>query len=437
MSVGVILAITATLVGLGGTAASLIAWGRARNRYTPSRPNGASLPPGQSRYRISSRPTIFIATTVAIIAAGAVALISPALISPARNGTPKPSFPPSSGAHSGHIFAVLRDPNATGTESLAFSADGSSLATGDFSGSTYLWDLAMLRISASLRNAGGQSVTSVAFSPNGSILAIGSSNGYTYLWRQKTGSPIGELRCGGANGIYALAFSSNGELATGSSASTGKTCLWSVETDKLLATLSSPGGVSSVAFSPDGKLIATGSSGGTISIWDILTDRLILVMSVTTSSSSGVSSLAFSPDGKLLAIGALNGKTYLAAVATLRFISSLANSSGQAVTSMAFSPDGTILVIGYVQSKALVWNMALRKVIEDLVDPGGQGVSSVAVSPDGKTIATADLNGSTYLWRLSPSLAAPEQEGYQLLEARSLMLVSCERGSFTGSAVRY
>jgi WD40 repeat protein len=86
--------------------------------------------------------------------------------------------------------ATLTDPvfSIDGVASVAFSPAGATLATGDASGTTYLWKVAGLHLAMSLadppQNSGG--VSSVAFSPNGSLLAAGDSDGSTYLWRTPT-----------------------------------------------------------------------------------------------------------------------------------------------------------------------------------------------------------------------------------------------------------
>ena len=77
----------------------------------------------------------------------------------------------------------LTDPNGHQVSSVAFSRDGTTLAVADLNGSTYLWDVATGKITATLTDPASQGVISVAFSPDGTTLAAGDQNGNVYLWR--------------------------------------------------------------------------------------------------------------------------------------------------------------------------------------------------------------------------------------------------------------
>ena len=139
----------------------------------------------------------------------------------------------------------------------------------------------------------------------------------------------------------------------------------------------------SVAFSPDGKTLATGDNDGTAELWNLATGHQI--HSLTTGSNS-VNSVAFSPDGKTLATGDDNGTAALWNLATGHQISSLTTGSGT-VWSVAFSPDGKTLATGDDDGTARLWNLATGQQIGSALTGTGY-IGAVAFSPDGKTLAS-------------------------------------------------
>ena len=146
------------------------------------------------------------------------------------------------------------------------------------------------------------------------------------------------------------------------------------------------GRVESVAFSPDGTMLATGDEGGTARLWNVATGRQVRSL----STGGNVYSVAFSPDGKMLATG--GGAAELWNVATGRQARRLDTGSG-AVYSVAFSPDGTMLATdNFSGGAAELWNVATGRQVRSL-DTGASRVYSVAFSPDGTTLATGDDGG--------------------------------------------
>jgi len=180
-------------------------------------------------------------------------------------------------------------------------------------------------------------------------------------------------------------------------------------------TLNDPGfGVHGVAFSPDGKLLATGDLLGDTLLWNVATRHNIATLATaSTTALSEVDAVAFSPDGKILATGDDRGHTYLWDVATRRKITELTDpDSGPeySVAALAFSPDGKTLATGDDNGRAFLWNVATGSNTATLTDPGAGtgdgGVAALAFSPDGETLATGDANGSTYLWHLATDRVA-------------------------------
>ena len=130
---------------------------------------------------------------------------------------------------------------------------------------------------------------------------------------------------------------------------------------QIVTLTSGPGAVNSVAFSPDGKTLATGDDGGAARLWDVAAAQQASRALNTKPRDGGISSVAFSPDGKTLATHQLGIPVQLWDVATGHNISKPFPSMSAPV---AFSPDGKTLAIGDGQGSVLFWDMATARQIE-------------------------------------------------------------------------
>jgi hypothetical protein len=172
--------------------------------------------------------------------------------------------------------------------------------------------------------------------------------------------------------------------------------------------------VAAVAFSPDGKTLASGSQDNTIKLWEAATGQLIRTLSGHTDP---VTSVAFSPDGKTLASGSADQHTMkLWEAATGQFIRTFSGHS-RWITSVAFSPGRKTLASGSLDQTIKLWEAGTGQLIRTLsghTDP----VTSVAFSPDGKTLASGGRDATTRWWDpavQSPVLVATAAAGGQFL----------------------
>jgi len=252
-------------------------------------------------------------------------------------------------------------------DSVAFSPDGRTLASGDFDDTIKLWDVTSGQLLHTLINH-GRYVISVAFSPDGRMLASGNANKTIKLWDAPSGQLLHTLTLTGPtnedNEVRSVAFSPDGStLASGSWDKTVK--LWDVTSGRLLRTLTDHAEVNSVAFSPDGRTLASGSYDNTVKLWDAPSGQLLRTLTAPTgpTDSAGrtdwVNSVAFSPDGRTLASGNGNYDTTVKIwdATSGQLLRALIGHTAS-VLSVAFSPDGRTLASGSQDMTVKLWDVA-------------------------------------------------------------------------------
>ena len=276
----------------------------------------------------------------------------------------------------GHTSKVL---------SVSFSPDGNTIASGSWDSTIRLWDVSTGR---HLRTLTGHTsyVNSVSFSPDGNTLASGGRDKIIRLWDPHTGkhkqTPTGHLGY-----VRSVSFSPDGNtLASGNDRGI---CLWDAHTGKHKQTLEGYTDfvVESVSFSPDGKtMVSVDASlhrGATVSLWDVNTGVNLRILTESPVS------VAFSPDGETLASGSEDGTIRLWDVNRWIRHRTLTGHTRH-VSSVAFSPDGETLASGSEDGTICLWDVN-RWIRHRTLTGHTFDVSSVAFSPDGNTIASKDF----------------------------------------------
>ena len=201
-----------------------------------------------------------------------------------------------------------------------------------------------------------------------------------------------------------VAWSPDGrQLASGFLGSTIK--IWDATTGDLVRTLQGNGGpVLSVAWSPDGTQLASGSNG-VIKIWDITTGVLVHTLE---SREGWIYSVAWSPDGMHLASGS-NGVIKIWDITTEAEVT--ISTGGVGVHSIAWSPDGSRLASGDTDYKIKIWDVATRSLMHMLNGHAGS-VNSVAWSPDGRQLASGSKDTTIKIWDVATRALVRTLEGH-------------------------
>jgi WD40 repeat protein/serine/threonine protein kinase len=284
---------------------------------------------------------------------------------------------------------------------MAFSPDSQRIVTGWLLDRARVWDMVTGRELLTLNDSG---INSVAFSPDGQRIVTGSYAGAVKVWDAASGRELLTLKghSSGTNSmafspaINSVAFSPDGQrIVTGSYDYTAK--VWEVASGKELLTFKGHKKlIRSVAFSPDGQRIITGSEDQTAKVWELVAGRELLTLK---GHQDRVLSVAFSPDSQHIATGSSDGTAKVWDAASGKELLTLKGHSAY-VLAVAFSRDGQRIVTGSEDETAKVWEATTGQEMLTLKGHTAP-IWAVTFSPDGQRIITGSVDNTTKIWEIA------------------------------------
>jgi WD40 repeat protein len=290
---------------------------------------------------------------------------------------------------------------------VAFNQDGRLLATGDKAGTVIIWSVKTGKKLLSFEHEG--SVVDLVFDPKGIYLATGSEDGTARLWDLHSGREVGRVSYGSndSSHVQDVDFSPDGRFFA-SIAYGGSACFWDVERASEDRCVFTTGYGLSLSYSPDGKSLAT-SSGNVAQIWAVDSGEQQVRVEHTDYLGAAkmfhdlwVDNVAFTPDGRYLATASRDRTARIWDVKTGQEVLRLQHNAP--VDTVAFSPDGRVLVtasaVGNIQGWEMLTGREVSRVSLSLDVPI---FDALAISPDGKYVAAGNAIGEVGIWELSAS----------------------------------
>jgi WD40 repeat protein len=297
---------------------------------------------------------------------------------------------------------------------VASIAEKDLWATGDTNNEIRLWNGSSQQIRSFIGHKNW--VRSLTFSPNEKFIASASDDQTVKIWDIESSQCVHTLE-GHKERVWSVAFSPNGKLLA--SASEDKTIrIWDIENGKSIKILEEhTSWIRSVAFSPDGTILASGSNDKTVKLWSISDDKVVKISKIKDlqdpenlkDSDKQIRSIAFSPDGKLLATGGRHQVIKLWNLETNDYTELEEHDIW--IRAIAFSPDGKTLASGSDDGIIKLWKVETANCIHTLRGHSAK-IWSLAFSCKGLTLISSGDDQTVKLWDIANGKCLKTLEGY-------------------------
>ncbi len=250
-------------------------------------------------------------------------------------------------------------------------------------------DLALLLSLEALRSAD-------TYEARNSLLS--ALQAYPYVERYLTGS---------VESVRAVAYSPDGRLVASAGRSTAIR-VWDPASGAMVRRVESGhvDWINSLAFSPDGRFLASASADDTIQLWAVGGEAVLESVARLEGHTDDVWAVAFSPDGSLLASAGADGRVLLWSTETRQRVAAL-DGHTDVVYSLAFSPDGAVLASGGADEQIILWNVSTHELLGEPLIGHQNWVLSLAFSPDGHYLASGDADNLVVIWDMQDPATPP------------------------------